>query len=279
MQEAYIETKNLTRLNFSELDFSVQASYMDVKWTPKFYTVGAHTHRSCEVYINLSGDVSFAVENKLYPIKRGSVVISKPYEFHHCVYNSNCHHKHFWLLIKYAKDNPLFELFSKNNIGNFIQLNENQLNQAAAICKRIIANKQNTLCQMNDVLSLLILLNSSKQKHTTNLLKEYPDVEKAIDYIHKHFTETITITVLAGYALTSVSSLERNFKKALSYTPMNYLKELRYTNAVELIKQGKRISEACYQSGFSDYSRFIKQFKEDIGQTPKQYQKQLLGKK
>lgn len=274
MQEAYIETKNLTRLNFSELDFSVQASYMDIKWTPKFYTVGAHTHRSCEIYINLSGDVSFAVENKLYPIKRGSVVISRPYEFHHCIYNSNCNHKHFWLLIKYAKGNPLFDLFSKGNMGNFIQLN-----QATTICKRIIANKQNTLCQMNDILSLLILLNTSRQKHTTNLLKEYPDVEKAIDYIHKHFAEEITISTLARYALTSVSSLERNFKKSLFATLMNYLKELRYANAVELIRQGKRISEACYQSGFSDYSRFIKQFKEIYGQTPKQYQKQLMGKK
>lgn len=279
MPGAYIETKNTAKLNFSKTDFSIEASYMNIKWTPEFFTIGDHTHKSCEIYLNLSGDVSFIVGKKLYPIKRGSVIISKPYEFHHCIYNSNCNHKHFWLLIKYEKDNPLFDMFSKNNSNNFIQLDENGLKQATDICIRIITNKQDTLCQMNDVLSLLILLNPSQQKYNPDILKEYPDIASAIDYIHKHYSEAITVKELAKSAFTSVSSLERNFKKILSNTPMRYLKEIRYANALKLIRQGKRISEACYQSGFSDYSRFIKQFKEIYGQTPKQYQKQLMGKK
>ena len=40
----------------------------------------AHIHKRCEVYINLSGDVSFAVENRLYSITRGSVIITRPSE-------------------------------------------------------------------------------------------------------------------------------------------------------------------------------------------------------
>lgn len=270
--------KDIATLNFSELDFSVKSCYMEIKYTPGFYTVGDHIHKACEIYINLSGDVSFIVENNLYPIKRGSVVISRPGEFHHCIYNSVCTHKHFWLLIKYKKGNPLFDLFLKKNIGNYFELDENNLNQVTAICKRLIDNKQSILCQTYDVLSLLILFNSNKQKCGINLLKDYPDVSKAIDFIHKHFTETITVGDLARFAHTSVSSLERNFKKSMNKTPMKYLKELRNAHAVELIKAGKNISEACSQSGFSDYSRFINEFKKNFGQTPKQYQKQMLDK-
>lgn len=34
-----------------------------------------HAHECCEIYVNVSGDVSFAVEDAIYPIGRGDVII------------------------------------------------------------------------------------------------------------------------------------------------------------------------------------------------------------
>lgn len=47
-----------------------------------------HVHDECEIYFNLSGDVSFMVEDNIYPITPGSAVITRPYENHHCIYHS-----------------------------------------------------------------------------------------------------------------------------------------------------------------------------------------------
>ena len=54
-----------------------------------------HMHHECEIYVNLCGEVSFAVEDRIYPVRRGSVIITRPYEFHHCIYRANKLHEHF----------------------------------------------------------------------------------------------------------------------------------------------------------------------------------------
>ena len=59
----------------------------------------SHIHSFCEVYVNVSGDVSFVVEGKVYPIGYGDVIITKPNEFHHCVFHSERAHEHYCLWI------------------------------------------------------------------------------------------------------------------------------------------------------------------------------------
>lgn len=54
-----------------------------------------HAHECCEIYVNVSGDVSFAVEDAIYPIGRGDVIITRPQEYHYCIHNTNAVHKHY----------------------------------------------------------------------------------------------------------------------------------------------------------------------------------------
>ena len=268
------EIRNTTKLSFDDLNFSVKISYMSIKNDPYFWVQGDHSHKAYEIYINLSGDVSFMVKNKLYPIKRGSVIIARPGEFHHCIYNNLCHHKHFWILIYFKKGNELFEILQKKgkDSDNFIQLSEKKLHKAEELCNRLIQNKYNALNRTIDMLTLISILKENKQNEHMNLLSNYPEVSSAIKYMHDHFSENITITQIATYAHTSVSTLERSFKKVLGQTPNSYLKSLRMTCSIELLNEGKTVSQACFLSGFNDYSRYINQFKKIYGQTPKQYQ-------
>ena len=75
-------------------DLSV--SYSEISVDSPFNDEHSHIHGECEIYLNLSGDVSFEVENRLYPIKRGSVIITRPYEHHHCIYHSDLPHGHYY---------------------------------------------------------------------------------------------------------------------------------------------------------------------------------------
>ena len=61
---------------------------------------GEHIHDFYEIYINISGDVSFLVEDTLYSIKRGDMIITAPNEIHRCIYHSSCVHEHFCIWIK-----------------------------------------------------------------------------------------------------------------------------------------------------------------------------------
>ena len=57
----------------------------------------SHLHDCCEVYVNLSGDVSFAIGSHVYPVAPGDVIITRPNELHHCIYHSDCRHGHYCL--------------------------------------------------------------------------------------------------------------------------------------------------------------------------------------
>ena len=56
--------------------------------------VEAHVHDCCEIYINISGNVSFMVEKNIYSIKPGDVIITRPYEYHYCINHSDEKHNH-----------------------------------------------------------------------------------------------------------------------------------------------------------------------------------------
>ena len=58
-------------------------------------TMESHIHNKCEIYINLTGNVAFMVENRIYPIKSGDIIITRPYEAHHCIYYSTDEHDHY----------------------------------------------------------------------------------------------------------------------------------------------------------------------------------------
>ena len=78
----------------------------------------SHIHGYYEIYFNISGSVSFWANNKLYPIKSGDMIVTKPGDFHFCVYHAPSVHEHFCLCtcnLVYiqclsATGNPLFQV-------------------------------------------------------------------------------------------------------------------------------------------------------------------------
>lgn len=95
--------------------FNLMVSYLELYFESSENVYDSHIHEECEIYVNLSGDVSFVVENHIYPLKPGDIIITRPYEYHHCVYHSNKLHKHFWVLFSSSGNEHLFDIFYKEN--------------------------------------------------------------------------------------------------------------------------------------------------------------------
>ena len=93
-------------------EFSLELSYHNPHAFPPEKEPLSHIHTRCEIYFNLSGDVSFMVEGHTYPISSGNVIISRPLEYHHCIYHNTLEHEHFCLLFscaeKYSQYSSIF---------------------------------------------------------------------------------------------------------------------------------------------------------------------------
>ncbi len=154
----------------------------------------------------------------------------------------------------------------------------------------------------NNILRIAIENNSAKDFMTDLALKEllirimqtqarkffemnylhYKNVNRfaaIIDYIRNNIREKISVDVLARRAYMSKSNFFRSFKQEFGISPNHFILQERIVKAKSLLQNQLPVSEAAYQTGFSDANYFIKAFKEIEGITPKHFQKDVLLKK
>lgn len=104
---------------------------------------------------------------------------------------------------------------------------------------------------------------------TVKSLSAFEQLKVPVKYIHQHFHLNISIEELADSAHLSVSALERRFKKYLSKTPKQFIREIRLEYARKrLIETSLPIAEIAYQCGFSDHSYFSRHFKLMFNELP-----------
>jgi len=240
---------------------------------------GCHIHKECEIYINLSGNVSFEVEGGIYGITRGSVIITRPYENHHCIYHSNAPHEHFWLLIGTEQDNDLLHLFFDRERGdsNLIQLTEEQLAKMMEVLHVFLGQAGSELDYKIAFFQMMKLLEEGTSISQSMSSYTFPeDIRYSLRYMDENLTEELDIRRLAADCHVSISTLERHFKKHLDTTPYAAFQNKRLVHSSHLLRAGHSVSEACEMSGFPDYSGYIELFRKYYGCTPLKYKKLFI---
>lgn len=232
-----------------------------------------HVHGECEIYINLQGDVSFEVENRIYPVRRGSVIITRPYEYHHCICHTDALHEHYWITFSVTEQEAGLPVFyhREKGVGNLIELDDADLRQACTLLEKIQAQKGQPLRQRIGFLQLLALLEDAEGGVPERLLPE--TVEKALAYMEEHLAEDITAGELAKHSNVSINTLERHFQQALGVTPMTQLRKKRLVASMAMLRKGASVTKAALDSGFADDSGYIRYFRKTFGMTPLTYKR------
>lgn len=258
--------------------FSFTTSYVDIDRDAPENQHEHHVHAECEIYLNLSGDVSFMADDHIYPIAPGSIIITKPYEYHHCIYHSNAIHKHYWILFSAEGNESLLELFFHRKSGeqNLLIVPPQELDRLISILEQLMREELSPAEKYFYFFSLLDLLNHSKVNNKKDTRRLSPDLVFAMQYLSENPTSQISIPELARLAHVSLNTLERHFLKSLRLSPTEYRKRRRLSLSMELLRGGATVSEACFESGFSDCSSYIAYFKQQTGLTPLQYKKKQV---
>ena len=269
-----------TKTCFDEIKpFTMNISYGESQPTHPFEDK-SHIHNECEIYINLSGDVSFMVENSIYPIVSGNIIITRPFEYHHCIYHNNSLHKHFWILFSSDGNEKILDLFFNRPLGkrNLLVLPQKETEELIKLCFKMTEDKETTEWEkLYNFFNFLNLLNKADIPETNSDIY-YDDVSFALKYISQNIEKAIQIKELAEYSHVSINTLERHFKENLGITPRAFIRKKQLANAVKLLSQGQSVADACTNSGFSDFSSFISLFKKNYGITPLKYKKAIYNK-
>jgi AraC family transcriptional regulator of adaptative response / methylphosphotriester-DNA alkyltransferase methyltransferase len=147
-------------------------------------------------------------------------------------------------------------------------------------CKSRQPKKVNVLIFKNAEQALLQGFRSCKRCKPEGL--HVPDEDWAVqiaEYIDNHYSEPLTLEVLADMCHGSSYHLQRTFKRIKNMTPVEYIQMVRIEHAkVQLNTSDKSIGEVGILVGLSNTPYFITLFKKKTGYTPLQYRKEYTNR-
>jgi signal transduction histidine kinase/DNA-binding LacI/PurR family transcriptional regulator/AraC-like DNA-binding protein len=99
-------------------------------------------------------------------------------------------------------------------------------------------------------------------------------VRQAMAYIHEHYTESFSREALAAAVGLNERYLTACFHQETGITPIAYLTRYRIQQARGLLERGElNITAVALTIGFGDPSYFARVFREEVGVTPRAYQR------
>lgn len=276
--------KNILKEKISTIppisSFDVQISYGDIQTNPEDGVFPEHTHDMYEIFVPVSGNMSFVVRDNLYSLSHGDVLIIRPGENHHSVFLHKCHCKYYFLLFSIDKSNSWFDdALNIHGMGcSLISLKHDKRAAFLECCEKMLCDKSESSSSIQflpffELISILSTPDSISSVHQKQSERSFACI---LNYIRENYNTPISSTSVAEHFHITLKTLERQFRKYMSDTPKNYLRVIRLTRASALLREGRNVTEACFESGFRDCSRFIDSFKKYYGETPLQYRTKYM---
>lgn len=104
---------------------------------------------------------------------------------------------------------------------------------------------------------------------------DHDSVKRILGYCTDHYTEPLTLDILAQELFLSKFYISHVFAKRMGISFPKFLGKLRVDHACKLLQEKASVTEAAYAAGFSSVRTFNRVFQNEKGISPREYRKQL----
>ncbi|MEO1173685.1 MAG: AraC family transcriptional regulator, partial [Myxococcota bacterium] len=102
-------------------------------------------------------------------------------------------------------------------------------------------------------------------------------IGRALRHLRENVAEPITVDKLARKAGMSRTVFHRRFKEVTTFSPLQFVKALRLSDAAMLLAQGASVSEAAGHAGYTSASQFSREFRRQFGRPPREWRRESLS--
>lgn len=255
-----------------------------------------HYHDFHKIVVFLSGKAIYHIEGKAYPLKPWDILLVNRHALHCPEIDPSVPYERFILWIRDdlhpsglcggssrgPSENGVWDLcdcFRKAYSRSFNLIRQDSYVQEHL--KEILTEMEHALNSRKFGASLLagalfeqfmvylnrIFLEKSCPPDTAAYLSD-SHIDRLLGYINRHLTEDLSIEALSQICFVSKYHMMRKFKTETGYTIHQYILNKRLLLARSLILEGASASKAAKQSGFSDYTTFVRAYKKQFGRLP-----------
>lgn len=255
-----------------------------------------HYDKDLMIEFYRKGASAIHVEGMLYNIHEGDIVLLTPDELHVSTIKDDCYiekislHINQSLFYQVGMQRAVFWdtiVKKEKGLGNLIPADvvrkfglDNELNQCLDYARQSSLEAQVLLgCKMIEILAQLSKLVENNDNRILCPTSSNQIVNQIIDYINRHYTEDITLDILAEKFHFSKYYISHLFKDYVGVSPYDYLIIRRLYICNDLIRGKHTIKEACFLVGFHNYANFYRLYKKHLKITPQQFKEQINERK
>ena len=262
--------------------------YSELRPCPK------HLHDFIEFVYVLRGRSWHTIDGKTYVVKRGDMLVIN-YGQTHSIDEGSCEYVNIFLKPEYINESleDRANAFALLDLAEFSEFRQTLVgiqnivtfaDFARDTVENIIMNLEVELKKMPAGYGLSthswfnLLLVQIFRKMSLLQPEQFDGVsELLLQYIKAHCHEKMEMNKIAALCHYNPSYFSRVFKSFSGMSFMEYLKRVRIERAMLLLEStGMLIHDVCFESGYTDTTKFYKDFRELVGMTPRAYRKSMI---
>lgn len=253
-----------------------------------------HYHDFHKITIFLKGKVTYYIEGKSYELRPYDIVLVNRNEIHKIEVDSSTPYERIIVYISpdfmdaYKCDdydlNYCFEKAKKehSNVLRLHSIEKASMKKATERLENSFNDNDYASALYRQILFLefMIHLNRSALRNQVEFIDSSNYNKKISDimiYINDHLTDELDIDSISKKFFISRYYMMRLFKSETGYTIGNYITYRRLLLVRSLIADGMTITQACFSSGFKDYSTFSRAYKAQFHEPPKKSLETLIN--
>jgi len=231
-----------------------------------------HYHDVLEILFIKSGYISYEVGDKRYPLRKNTLVLTRPNERHCICINGDALYERYDILFDCEKLTPYLASLLPNDLSVvYFDANQQvvQLFEKMDFYCRVLSGEplgKVLLHLTEEVLLNAAIETGGQQEHT----EKRTLLTRALAYMDEHLLTISGIDEICEQLYISKSHLHHLFMEQMSITPKRYIMEKRLQLARRELLMGSKATDVALRYGFTDYSAFFRAYKKYFGYSPVQ---------
>lgn len=231
-----------------------------------------HYHDAAELIFIKSGDISYQVDQRKYPVGKNTLIFSRAFQQHGIIVDGESEYERYDILF----DEKMLPQEVYDRIPRELDVIQFDTNKAVIqifdkmefYCKELSGEdfRRVLMHLIEEVfLNIFIELDAASANMTTNA---HPIVDRAVAYIEENLMVIGSIEQICDALYISKSHLHHLFMEHLKVSPKKYILQKRLDISHREICLGEKATTVYEKCGFSDYSSFYRAYKKRFGYSP-----------